>query len=150
MFNSKDGVKDALSSKNEVVPTKESQGHDPQGRPARVPLAQQAKLSIPKGLEDPNYAYRFIIDKPERVEAFVAAWWEPAKDGTGKPIKKPAGNGLTLVLYRTPREYFEEDLREKQKKPIDLLEESAKLDKGNQYSSEYVPQGQQSVVTIKH
>lgn len=145
MFDkSKAGVKKAISE------TKETKGHRPEGRPERIGLSQTSNLSIPKGIQRKDYAYQFIKDKPERIEAFEAAWWEPVKDGEGKLVKKAAGGGEYLLLYRTRREYYEEDVKEMQKKPINLLKNTAKLDKGNKYSGEYVPEGSDAVVVINN
>ena len=118
--------------------------------PAWRPLSQISKLSIPTGIKEEGFEYRWILDKVERIEAFEAAWWEQVKDGTGRPIQKASGENGYLLLYKIPFKYYEEDVKEKQKLPINLLTEKAKLAKGNKYSNEYIPEGQEGVVVINH
>ena len=150
MSKKKIGVKKALNSKTQIVPNKDIQAQSPKGRPPRRPLSQISKLSIPNGIKEKGFEYRWILEKTERIEAFEAAWWEQVKDGTGKPVKKASGENGYLLLYKIPFEYYEEDVKEKQKLPINLLTEKAKLTKGDKYSSEYVPEGQQGVVVINN
>ena len=145
---SKKGVKNALTSGNEVVECPEIAGMEPEERPSRVPMTQQFKLSIPSGIQKKGYVYRYIRDTAERVEAFQAAWWEPVADGLGKPIRKASGERY-LLLYRIEEKYYLEDLKIKEEKPINLLREQAKLAKGR-LSHEYIPEGHEGVVVIKH
>jgi len=146
----KSKVKKALSSKTTIVDKPDIKAKTPTGRPTRVPLTQQYKLSIPTGIKEEGFVYRYIRDHAERVEAFEGAWWEPVKDGAGRPIKKASGNSGYLLLYKIEQKYYDEDQLVKQKRPINLLTENAKLAKSDKYSSEYVPEGQNSVVTINH
>lgn len=150
MSDNKSSVKNALNSSNAVTATPGVKAKTPEGRPARVPLTQQFKLTVPDGVKEDGYAYRYIKDKPDRVEVFEAAWWEPVKDGAGRPIRKVSGSDGYLLLYRIKQEYFDEDAAEKRKLPINLLTENAKLAKGNQYSKEYIPEGQEGVVVINN
>ncbi len=143
-------VKTALSSKTTIVANPDVEAKTPTGRPERVPLAQQFKLSIPAGIKEEGFVYRFIRDYAERVEAFEGAWWEPVKDGAGRHIRKASGMSGYLLLYKIEQKYYDQDLAIKRKKPISLLTEKAKLSKSDRYSSEYVPEGQNSVVTINH
>jgi len=147
MFDkNKQGAKKALNSSNEIVDKQEVAGRKPEGRPERIPLTQQFRLSIPTGIKEDGFVYRYIRDSAERVEGFQNAWWVPVVDGYGKPVRKASGEGY-LLLYKIEEKYYNEDLAEKEKKPINLLVEQAKLRKGRNYS-EYVPEGQESVVTI--
>ncbi len=150
MSNKKKGVKKALNSSNQIVDKPEVAAKAPKGRPKRIPLAQQFKLSIPTGIKEDGFAYRYIRDKTERIEAFENAWWVPVKDGNGRNIKKASGSGGYLLLYKIEKEYYEEDVQEKRKRNIDLLVKEAKLQKGDKYSSEYVPDGQEGVVVINN
>lgn len=147
--NEKKSVKKALNSSNETVDRNQSSTGKLKNRPERVPLDHTAKLSIPAGVQEEGFAYRWITDKAERVESFERAWWVAVVDGNGRAIKKASGDGY-LLLYRIEQKYYEEDVKAKQKLPIDLLVENAKLVKGNKHSSEYVPEGHQSVVTINN
>lgn len=148
MFTKK-GVKQALNSSNEIVERNEVVGKQPEGRPERVPLSQQFRLSVPKEIKEEGFAFRYIRDTAERVEAFQAAYWVPVLDAYSKPVRKSSGDGY-LLLYKIEMKYYLEDLKEKEKQPINLLVEQAKLKKGDKYSSEYIPEGQQSVVTINN
>lgn len=143
------GVKKALNSSNEIVDKPEVVSRAPKGRPDRVPLNQQFRLSIPKGIKEDGFVYRYIRATAERIESFEAAYWEPVKDGAGKQVRKASGMSY-LLLYRIEEKFYLEDLKAKEERPINLLVEQAKLKKGNKYSSEYVPEGQQSVVTINN
>lgn len=149
-MSNKKGVKKALNSGSKVVSKKEVAGKAPEGRPKRIPLAQQFKLSIPTGIKEDGFAYRYIRDKTERVEAFENAWWVPVLDGNGRAIKKASGSGGYLLLYKIEKEYYDQDVQEKKKRNIDLLVKEAKIQKGNKYSSEYVPDGQEGVVVINN
>ena len=140
----------ALNSKNIVVDKPDVKSKTPSGRPARFPLTDRFKRSIPAVIREEGYVYRFIRDTTERIEGFESAWWEGVKDGAGRQIKKASGSGGYLLLYRVEQKYFDEDLAIKRKKPINLLTENAKLAAGDKYSSEYVPEGHNSVVTINN
>lgn len=145
MFNkSKPSENNALNSSNEITSDKSVLGQNPKGRPVRVPLSQQFRLTVPTGIKKDGYEYRYIRDSAERVEAFQAAYWEPVHDGIGKPIRKASGDSY-LLLYRIEEEYYLEDLKAKEKLPINLLVEQAKLKKGD---GEYIPEGQEGVVVI--
>lgn len=138
-------VKAALSSKTTIVNNPDVEAKTPTGRPKRVPLTQQFKLQIPAGIKEEGFVYRYIRDHAERVEAFEGAWWQPVKDGAGRPIKKASGMSGYLLLYKIEQKYYDEDQLVKQKRPINLLIENAKLSK-----SEYVPEDRESVVTINN
>ena len=141
-------VKQALNSQNTVVDKPDIKAKTPTGRPERVPMVSQFKLTIPKGVKEEGFVHRYIRDSAERIEAFEGAWWTPVLDGAGKTIKKASGPGY-LLLYRIEEKYYLEDQKEKAKRPINLLVEQAKLKK-DKHSNEYVPEGQDSVVTINN
>lgn len=144
------GVKKALNSSNTITDKKEVLGTTPNRKGPRIPLSQQLKLSVPSGVKEEGFAYRFIRDKAERIEAFENAWWVPALDGAGRPIRKASGSGGYLLLYKIEKQYFEEDVKEKQKLPMNALTENAKLSKSDKYSSEYIPEGHEGVVVINN
>jgi len=98
----------------------------PQRRPKRVPLGNRNVLSF--GKKDPNFIYRVVNDTEGRVDMFLAAGWEVVKgseklgdkyvgnpSSPGSAIEKPVGNGVTGILMRKKREWYEEDYAEKQK-----------------------------------
>lgn len=146
----KGSVKNALNSNTTITASKDAVNKTPEGRPVRIPLVQQFKLDIPEEFRKKGYAYRFIRDEANKIEAYVAAWWEPVRDGMSRPIKKASGTGGYLLLYRIKQEYFDEDAETKRKLPINLLKEQAKLAAGNKHSSEYVPQDREGVVVINN
>lgn len=134
---------------NSIAPTAKMEGKAPQGRPPRRKLSRTKKLDIPEEVKEEGYAYRWILDRADRREDYEAAWWEPVRDGANKEVKKASGASY-LVLYRVEYKYFEEDVRDKQSRPINLLKERAKLAKKDQYSGEYVPEGHEGVVVINN
>jgi hypothetical protein len=146
-------IQEAMENRKNPSVNANEKAHKPVGRPKRIPLSKTSKLELPAGIKEDGYAYRFILNRPERIQMYESAWWEAVMDGEGKNITKPSGNKENrqehLLLYRTKVEYFEEDLRENRKKPIDLVKENAKLTKGT-HSSEYVPEGHEAVVSINN
>lgn len=137
-------VKRSLKS-DEVTPKREVEAHTPKNRPKRRPLTTTYKLALPDGIVEDGFKYRWVIDRPDRVLQFEEAWWQIAKDGEGKTIRKPSGTGEYLVLYRIEEKYWEEDRDLHRKKNIDLLTEAAKPRKEKD-GFEYVPEGHEAVV----
>ena len=115
----------------------------------RKPLSVTMNLDVPAAVKKKDHAYRWVRNQPERILMYEEAWWEIVKDSEGRPIQKSAKNPedpeMQLILMETPLEYFEEDLVENRKKPVNLLKEKAKLKAG-----EYIPDDAKDVVTIKH
>ena len=114
-------------------------------RPPRRPLSTTYKLQLPEGIIEEGYDYRWLLERPERIMQYEAAWWEPVHDDDGKRIRKPSGGGEYLTLYRIESKYHEEDKAENRKKPINLLHDKALLKKDSD-SMEYVPEGHDAVV----
>jgi hypothetical protein len=101
-------------------------------RPKRTPLGMRNRLSF--GDQDPNFVYRVINDQDDRLEQAREAGYDfvvsdkdlgdkhAAEGGkTDSRVSKPVGNGIRGYLMRIPKEYYEDDQREKQKK-VDAAE----------------------------
>ncbi len=72
--------------------------------------------------QDPNYVYRWVNDKDGRVQRLLERGYEVVNQdvevgqakvdrGTtvGTVVTKAVGGGVTAVLMRIPREYYDED-----------------------------------------
>lgn len=92
----------------------------------RIPLREQNrnKLTVPNA--DPNYAYRIVNDTDDRVERYKRAGWELAPEqigfgdtgnnqavGAGSRIS--VGGGVTGVLMRIRKEWYDEDMADLRK-----------------------------------
>ena len=143
-------IEEALQSRQPGEITRESQAHSAEDRPERRPLGTTYRLTVPPGLKEQGYEYRYILDRRDRIEMFEGAWWTPVTDPvTKRPFRKASGSGDYLTLYRIKSDIFKEDQIEKAKKPINLLKESAEL-KRNRHGHEYVPEGHEAVLSIKN
>lgn len=91
-------------------------------RPKRVPLRDQARNKLTVSNRDPNYEYRIVNDVDDRVARYKRAGWEIAPEtvgfgdeekntslGSGSRI--PVGGGITGVLLRIRKEWYDEDVR---------------------------------------
>lgn len=108
-------------------------------RKERVPV-NGARDILTVAQKDPNYEYRWVIDRPGRFAKFSAAGWEVVTDDlevgqptvdrgskVGSAVTKLAGQGSTLVLHRIPIEWYNEDQLAKQIN-VDSLEASMQDD----------------------
>ena len=96
--------------------------------------------------QDPNYVYRHAADdpaRPGRIEKLQELGYEIVLDGDvdvgestvdrrskqklGTAVTRPGGGGITLVLMRQRKEWFDEDQAFKQAK-VDALEEAMQQD----------------------
>ena len=141
------------------------------GRPPRQEEVQQRrrrreslgtdrnmKLAVPADFKDPNYEYRWVNDRPGRVQQLHGEDWDVV-DGTsqldsnsiGTTVKRVSDrlSGENTVLMRKPKTYFEEDQAAK-KAALDKVDEA--LRRGAPPSSEglagphsYVPGGRNTV-----
>lgn len=130
---------------NEPAVKRAVEARQNKARPPRRPLSTTYKLSLPEGILEEGFDHRWILERPERVMQFEAAWWEPVKDDEGKAIRKPSGGGEWLTLYRIESKYHDQDKKANRQKPINLLVDQAKLTKDRE-SMEYVPEGHEAVV----
>ena len=91
-------------------------------RPERIPLHKRNVLTVSDKDKDPNYVYRMVNDKDDRIERFKEAGYEIVNKKTdigdpqvgegsqvGTPVSKPVGNGRTGYLMRIKREWYDED-----------------------------------------
>ena len=135
----------ATRTAQDAVPKREVKAHENKKRPPRRPLSTTYKLTVPEGVIEKGYTYRWLLDRPERVHNYEAAWWEKVLDGEGKVIRKPSGGGEWLTLYRIESKYYEEDRAANRKKTINLLADKGKLQKTSN-ATEYVPEGHEAVI----
>jgi hypothetical protein len=93
-------------------------------REDRVPLGVRNKLTVSG--KNPEFEYRVVNDKEGRVEMFESAGWEVSPDHheigdirpgrvalPGSATALPVGRGMTAVVMRKKREWFEEDYARK-------------------------------------
>jgi len=93
--------------------------------------------------KDPNYEYRFVADdplRPGRIARLKDLGYEMVTDDTevgqkvvdratkvGSVVTRQGGQGVTLVLMRIPKEWYDEDQKAKQEK-VNALEIAMKAD----------------------
>lgn len=106
-------------------------------RPTRVPVAGPRDiLSVRE--QDPNYVYRWVNDTVGRIQRFLDAGYEIVNQDVevgqntvdrgsklGSSVTRAVGFGVTSVLMRIPKEYYDEDQAAKAAE-IDALEASMK------------------------
>lgn len=103
------------------------------GRPPRVEQEQRTrrrreslgadrnlKLHVPEDKKDPNFVYRWVNDKPGRVQQLtegddydVVAG--VTNDGTTETRVADKSSGERAVLLRKPKDFYESDKRSEQK-----------------------------------
>jgi hypothetical protein len=106
------------------------------GRPSRVPRHEQSdKINVV--YQDPNYAYRWVNQRPGRIESFLLAGWEMAPGDTvlgdtsvedqitrtSGAIERHMGQGTKANLMRIRREFYNEDQEAKQRQ-LDISEQA--------------------------
>ena len=105
-------------------------------RPARVLLSRGGKLDIAEHkLDDKNYRYYWFLDdpqKPGRVQAAVAAYWEHVTNAQGQAITRPSGSN-THYLMRLPMKYAMEDLELKREKVRATMDKETSIGR-NEYA----------------
>ena len=110
----------------------------------RIPLGQRNVLTVTKEDKDPNFEYRWVNDRDDRINMFRDAGWEvdTRREGlqtgdpnvgkdtgrAGTPVTKSVGGGKVAYLMKIPKEYYEEDQQAKAAK-IDEMESDLKLEK---------------------
>lgn len=112
----------------------------PSGRVRRTPLSVRNKLSLKN--RDPNYHYRFVNVKDDRVEQFKEQGYEIVlgtevgdlrvdnPSALGSATEVSVGHATKAVLMRIPLEWYKEDQAFKQAK-IDELEASMSTEAAN-------------------
>lgn len=141
------------------------------GRPPRQEQVQQRrrrreslgadrnmKLAVPSDFKDPNFEYRWVNDRPGRVQQLHGEDWDVVDGGSqldsnsiGTTVKRVSDrfSGENTVLMKKPKDYFEADRAEK-KAALDKVDEA--LRRGAPPSPEglagpnsYVPGGRNTV-----
>lgn len=93
--------------------------------------------------QDPNYVYRWVADDPQRpgrIERLKEFGYEVVTEDvqvgakavdkhskTGSAVTRLGGGGITLVLMRQLKEWYDEDQKAKQAK-VDAVEATMQLD----------------------
>lgn len=109
----------------------------PEGRIRRTPITRRNRLSIRN--PDPNYHYRIVNIRDDRVEQFLEQGYEidpqtqvgdntvdvPSPLGSAKQIS--VGQGDKAVVMRIPKEWYEQDQAAKQA-DIDAVEKAKKTE----------------------
>lgn len=122
-------------------------------RPKRRPMGDGYRNTFTLDDQDPNYVYRVFNDSVGRVARAEEGGYEVVRtnqelgDATvdsatavGSAVTRPVGGGMTGVLMRIPREYYEEDQKAKQTK-VDASEEGLNHKKAGQYGGVSIQHG---------
>lgn len=129
-------------------------------KPGQV-LLSGVKLAVDQSKLDPNFTYRWVNDKGNRVQQLESADWDPVNeavkddsDGAGtvqtKIVGTDAGKPYNAVLMRKRKDWFKEDKKEAQK-PLDELDEAIRRGMNHQKDSPelagvgYTPGGRNTV-----
>lgn len=109
-------------------------------RVKRAPINGKRSILNVRGKE-PGYEYRIVNDVDSRINEFLERGYEVVTDSSisvgDKRVNKPSqagsaveisvGQGTKAFLMRIPKEYYDEDQREKQKQ-INLIEGQMKAE----------------------
>jgi len=116
----KQAARDAIAERNDASKKAEVSER------MRVPIGARRDITAVKD-QDPNFKYRFVNDKPGRVEMFKEAGYELVEsakigdssvDGTHTEsgvVSKDMGKGDTAYLMKQRKDWFLDDQTEKQK-----------------------------------
>lgn len=123
-------------------------------RPKRIPVSGNRDI-LTVNNKDPNYMYRWVADKDNRIEKFELGGYErvlePKKVGQskvdsgtqlGSAVTKYGGGGVTLVLMRIPVEWYEADQKLKQESVNAGEEEIFRSTRKDGFYGSYTPQRQ--------
>lgn len=129
-------------------------------KPGQTVLAGQ-KLTVDESkLDRSKYQYRFVNDKDGRVQQLYGVDWDVAPEGAKDDTNSlgsvnsaqagvSEGKPFNAVLLRKPKDWFEDDQKEKQK-PLDEVEDAIRRNNPNHKFNElrgagvYTP-GQNSI-----
>lgn len=105
-------------------------------RKQRIPLSGDARNILAIQNKDPNYVYRWVNDKPGRIERFKLAGYElvthdcevgertvESADNPDSQVTKKVGGGTIAYAMRKRKDWHEEDMAAKEK-AVDDTEES--------------------------
>jgi hypothetical protein len=89
------------------------------------------KLGLPGDFKDANFEYRWVNDRPGRVQQLYGEDWDVVpsdkadSNSIGTTVERVADklSGEKTVLMRKPKKFYEEDQAEK-KKALDKVDES--------------------------
>lgn len=111
-------------------------------RPVRIPVSGERNILTVHG-KDPNYEYRFVndVDAGMRIQKFKDGGWEVVEkesvsvgdkvvDGgsqVGAVTTRYVGQGVTAVLMRIPKEWYNEDQETKQAK-LDEIDDAMRAE----------------------
>ena len=108
-----------------VAQTRQAQSIE--ARPKRVPVGTRNVLTVK--VRDPAYEYRFVNDLEDRIQMFKEGGWEVVTEDSqigDKSVSdssqissaqtKAVGNGITAVLMRIRKEWYDEDIANQLKK----------------------------------
>lgn len=129
-------------------------------KPGQV-LTSGVKLAVDQSKLDPNFTYRWVNDKGNRVQQLEAADWDPVDeavkadtDGAGtvqaKVVGTDGGKPYSAILMRKRKDWFQEDKKEAQK-PLDEVDETIRRGLNHQKDSpelsgrSYTPNGRNTV-----
>lgn len=107
----------------------------PSGRVKRTPLGPRNKLTVVG--KDPNYEYRIVNDKGDRIGQFQEAGWELVEasavkvgdrrvdvaSAEGSKAQISVGEGQKAFVMRIKKEWYQDDQEAKQRE-VDYTEQS--------------------------
>lgn len=113
-------------------------------RTTRIPMGRQQRLDAiaapyQKKLQD--FYLRFALDKPGRLEQYLAAGYEFVNDSNGKHVTFPSGS-FHLHLMKLPLEFRKEDLEAREADISSRIVQEVKL-----AQDEYSPENAESALT---
>lgn len=126
---------------------RESQTRDEQQslaerRKKRIRIGKQQKLDvIALPFKKAGYYYRFVLDRPGRVEVMKLAEYEFVLDGNGKHVTFPSGSNHLHLMF-LPQIFRDDDLKERREEINNRL--ARELEVG---AEEYVPDDAKGVLT---
>lgn len=122
-------------------------------RPKRRPMGDGYRNTLTLSDQDPAYAYRVVNDTEGRVARAEEGGYEvvttaqelgdataDSATAVGSAVTRPVGGGVTGVLMRIKREWYDEDQKEKQTK-VDASEAGLNQKKAGQYGGVNIQHG---------
>jgi hypothetical protein len=113
---------------------------------SRIPMSAAERLPVPKKFMEEGYHYRWCADYGvDKLARYLQAGYQYVEDGNGDRISR--GGGDRLWLMRLPIEYWEQDLKAKHDKVIEINKQTQR-DAAPKSGAvpEYLPQGMTSAI----
>jgi len=136
-------------TRNTENKSREMAAHANKARPDRVPMGgAQLKLALPAGIDlTEDFVPRWFLDKPGRLEAAEAAYWEYVtyQDSTDK-VSRPSGAN-TMFLMKIRQEYWDESQQLKTYNIKRLSKANNQLKKTGS-THQYFPSGHGEITTV--